>query len=231
MDNADPAPSSQLDRRARGRAHAFRFFATPRDAPRSRRPTDAVLLGLGLATLVAASWAAEPAGRLSNDLTRLVEDTPGWAQSAWQVFFDFMPFWAVVLVVRSVARRFFTLAASQVAGGAVEYHGGLPEPPGRRGRPGRARGLRPRPHSERRPDRDPRHPVGLRHGGVGRRIARTVAAVPVLRPHRARARLPGNPRDPGIDLRRGGRRTRSGCSGRCGSPPRIRLCPSPAGWA
>lgn len=115
MDNADPAPSSQLDRRARGRAHAFRFFATPRDAPRSRRPTDAVLLGLGLATLVAASWAAEPAGRLSNDLTRLVEDTPGWAQSAWQVFFDFMPFWAVVLVVRSVARRFFTLAASQVA--------------------------------------------------------------------------------------------------------------------
>ncbi len=77
-----------------------------------------MLLGLGLATLVAASWAAEPAGRLSNDLTRLVEDSPGWAQSAWQVFFDFMPFWAVVLVVMSVARRFFALAASSGGGGA-----------------------------------------------------------------------------------------------------------------
>jgi uncharacterized membrane protein YbhN (UPF0104 family)/tRNA A-37 threonylcarbamoyl transferase component Bud32 len=109
----------RLDRRALGAFRSFRFFATPPDAPRSRRPTDAVLLGLGLAAVAAASWAGEPAGRLSNDLVRLAEGSPGWMQSIWQVLFDFMPFWAVVLVLMSILRRFFVLAASQVVAAAL----------------------------------------------------------------------------------------------------------------
>jgi uncharacterized membrane protein YbhN (UPF0104 family) len=94
---------------------SMRLFATEPRAPRARRPTDAVLVGFGLVTLLAASWAADPPGALSDDITRLAEDSPEWVNSIWQVFFDFLPLWAGILIVLSIVRRHFVLAVSMVA--------------------------------------------------------------------------------------------------------------------
>jgi hypothetical protein len=91
------------------------LFSTEPRAPRARRPTDAVLVVFGLVTLLAVSWAADPPGTLSNDVTRLAEDSPEWVNSIWQVFFDFLPAWAAILIVLSVVRRHFVLVVSMVA--------------------------------------------------------------------------------------------------------------------
>ena len=100
---------------------SVRLFSTEPDAPRARRPTDGVLLAVGLVTLLAASWAAEPPGTLSNDVTRLVEDSPEWVNSVWQVFFDFLPLWAAILIVLTTVRRHFVLAVSMVAAVVVGF--------------------------------------------------------------------------------------------------------------
>ena len=100
---------------------SVRLFSTEPGAPRARRPTDAVLLGFGVVTLLAASWAADPPGTLSNDVTRLAEDSPEWVNSIWRVFFDVLPVWAGLLIVLSVARRHFVLAISMVSAVVVGF--------------------------------------------------------------------------------------------------------------
>jgi hypothetical protein len=100
---------------------SVRLFATGPRAPRARRPTDALLVGFGLVTLLAVSWAADPPGALSNDVTRLAEDSPEWVNSIWQVFFDFLPMWAGILIVLSIVRRQFVLAVSMVAAVVVGF--------------------------------------------------------------------------------------------------------------
>jgi hypothetical protein len=98
-----------------GAIRSVRLFSTDPRAPRARRPTDAVLVGFGLITLLAAAWAADPPGTLSNDITRLAEDSPEWVNSIWQVSFDLLPLWAGILIALSVVRRHFVLAVSMLA--------------------------------------------------------------------------------------------------------------------
>ena len=100
---------------------SVRLFSTEPGAPRARRPTDAVLLAVGLVTLLVASWAAEPPGALSRDVTQLAEDSPEWVSSIWQIFFDFLPLWAAILIVLSIVRRHFVLAGSMVAAIVVGF--------------------------------------------------------------------------------------------------------------
>jgi uncharacterized protein (TIRG00374 family) len=100
---------------------SVRAFSTEPGALLERRPTDAVLGGFGLATLLAVSWAADPPGTLSNDITRLAEDSPEWVNSMWQIFFDFLPMWAAILIVFSIVRRHFVLAVSMVAAVVVGF--------------------------------------------------------------------------------------------------------------
>jgi uncharacterized protein (TIRG00374 family) len=100
---------------------SVRLFSTEPGAPRARRPTDGVLVGVGLITLLAASWAAEPPGTLSSDVTRLAEDSPEWVNSIWLVFFELLPLWAAILIVLSIVRRHFVLAVSMVAAVIVGF--------------------------------------------------------------------------------------------------------------
>lgn len=64
--------------------------------------------------LLATAWSAEPPGTISNDLSRLVADSPGWLTSIWQLCFDVMVVWAVLLVVLALVRRQFVPAITAV---------------------------------------------------------------------------------------------------------------------
>lgn len=100
---------------------SVRLFATEPQAVRSRRPTDAVLVGFGLIALLMVAWAADPPGALSADVARLAEDSPEWVNSIWQIFFDFLPTWAGILIVLSVVRRHVVLALSMAAAVVVAF--------------------------------------------------------------------------------------------------------------
>jgi len=96
---------------------SLRLFSTEPGAPLARRPTDAVLLVVGLVTLLVAAVAADPPGPLSDAITDLVEETPAWLTSIWQVAYDFLPAWGVALAIFALVRRHLRLAISMV--GAV----------------------------------------------------------------------------------------------------------------
>ena len=107
-----PDGGSLLDR---GALQGLRLFSTRPGAPRNRRPTDWVLLAVCSVLLLLSCWAVEPPGRVSNDVLRLVDGTPGWVTSIWLVFFEVMVGWAVLLIVLTLFRRHFVSAAAAVA--------------------------------------------------------------------------------------------------------------------
>jgi uncharacterized membrane protein YbhN (UPF0104 family) len=91
-------------RRPLHRLTGLRFFSSQSDAPRVRRPTDIMLLALGLVTvLVAALVAPGPTG-LDNAITALIAELPGFASWAWDLCYLVLALWAAVLVVASLLR-------------------------------------------------------------------------------------------------------------------------------
>lgn len=77
-----------------------------------------VLLVGSLLVLLMSAWSADPPGALSNDLTQLVEDSPAWVLSIWQLLFDLVVVWAGLLVVLAVLRRQFVPAVTAIAAAA-----------------------------------------------------------------------------------------------------------------
>src|SRR6056297_3127513 len=94
---------------------SFRLFSTRAGGPYDRRPTDVVLLVVSASVLLISAWSADPPGTLSNDLTRLVGNSPAWVLSIWQLLFDLLVVWAGVLVVLAVVRRQFVPVVTAVA--------------------------------------------------------------------------------------------------------------------
>mgnify|MGYP003934714709 CR=1 FL=1 len=77
-----------------------------------------VLLVVSLLVLLMSAWSADPPGALSNDLTQLVEDSPSWVLSIWQLLFDLVVVWAGLLVVLAVLRRQFVPAVTAIVAAA-----------------------------------------------------------------------------------------------------------------
>ena len=96
-------------------ARSFRLFSTRAGGPYDRRPTDVVLLVVASLVLLMSAWSADPPGTLSNDLGRLVANSPAWVLSIWQLLFDLLVVWAGVLVVLAVVRRQVVPAVTAVA--------------------------------------------------------------------------------------------------------------------
>jgi uncharacterized membrane protein YbhN (UPF0104 family) len=110
MDRTD---STKTDVIALGRTYvsALRLFAAPPGSPRAQRPTDVVLLIISLFWLVVTTLTADPPGRLSSDISRLVQDSPEWLISIWEIGNELVVWWAIALVVLAVLRRHILLAA------------------------------------------------------------------------------------------------------------------------
>lgn len=88
------------DRRAR-----FPLFSSAVDAPRSRRPTDVLLLGLGLVGIVALTVAAPGPTDLDETITALLQSLPGLAGWFWRFAYAALTLWLVVLVAMALLVR------------------------------------------------------------------------------------------------------------------------------
>jgi uncharacterized protein (TIRG00374 family) len=90
-------------------------FAVPRDAPRVRRPTDAVLLVATLVVLVlSASTVDEAASGFQAAVADLISTSPNLLDPVWQVLQDLLVVWVVFVVGLALVRRHLALARDLV---------------------------------------------------------------------------------------------------------------------
>ncbi|HWC69421.1 MAG TPA: lysylphosphatidylglycerol synthase transmembrane domain-containing protein [Acidimicrobiales bacterium] len=96
-----------------------RLFATPADAPRARRATDAILAVAAASGLVLISVAAVPQPGYSRRLETLLRATPDLLDGFWQIVVDLLALLAVVLVVGAFVARRVTLARDLLVAAAL----------------------------------------------------------------------------------------------------------------
>jgi uncharacterized membrane protein YbhN (UPF0104 family) len=98
---------------------SIRFFSSPTDADRARRPTDVILfvlsgVGLGLVSLFAPDRTA-----IDATTSKIVDALPGLFGWFWEIAHDLLILWPLVLLVASVvARHRLFLLRDQILGGA-----------------------------------------------------------------------------------------------------------------
>jgi uncharacterized membrane protein YbhN (UPF0104 family)/tRNA A-37 threonylcarbamoyl transferase component Bud32 len=97
------------DRPARPVAHAWRrgirLFSSAADAPRSRRPTDVVLLVLTVLTVAVLSFPAPGPTSIDSLVTDLVRNLPGLFGWFWEISYDLLIIWTLVLVALALFAR------------------------------------------------------------------------------------------------------------------------------
>jgi len=82
-----------------------RVFSSASDAPRVRRPTDLVLLAVSVLGIVAFSLAAPGPTAIDQAVSHLVSLVPGLAGWFWEVSYDLLIGWALLLTVRPLVAR------------------------------------------------------------------------------------------------------------------------------
>ena len=80
----------------------IRLFSSASDAPRSRRPTDVVLLALAILTVVVLTFPAPGPTSIDSLVTGLVKDLPGLFGWFWEISYDLLITWALVLVAFAI---------------------------------------------------------------------------------------------------------------------------------
>jgi len=107
----EPQPSHAVaptgsDRPARAVAGAWRrdirVFSSASDAPRSRRPTDVVLLALAVLTVVVVTFPAPGPTSIDSLVTGLVRALPGLFGWFWEIAYDLLIAWTLVLIASAL---------------------------------------------------------------------------------------------------------------------------------
>jgi uncharacterized membrane protein YbhN (UPF0104 family)/tRNA A-37 threonylcarbamoyl transferase component Bud32 len=80
-------------------------FSSAGDAPRSRRPTDLVLLALALLTVLALTVPAPGPTRIDTLVTDLVQGLPGLFGWFWELSWDLLIGWTLVLLALALLSR------------------------------------------------------------------------------------------------------------------------------
>ncbi|MEZ0235631.1 MAG: lysylphosphatidylglycerol synthase domain-containing protein [Actinomycetota bacterium] len=93
-----PGGSSGVEQ-SRRRPAGFKVFSSAADAPRSRRPTDGVLLGAAILGAIVLSFHAPGPTVLDTAATDLVAGLPGLAGWFWDVAYLLLLIWAACLLV------------------------------------------------------------------------------------------------------------------------------------
>src|SRR5262249_59076518 len=105
-------------------ANRIRFFSSASDAPRARRPTDAVILGTSIVAVVAAAIVPEDSA-LVVAVTQLVQALPGLLGWFWESCDVLIVASAAALVVASfVGSARLRLLRDQIAAVAIASVGG-----------------------------------------------------------------------------------------------------------
>ena len=90
-------PAVPTAHRAR-RIAGIRVFSSAPHAPRARRPTDGVLLVLAIAGIIALSFPAPGPTAIDTATADLVADLPGLAGWFWEIAYDLLIIWGLVLL-------------------------------------------------------------------------------------------------------------------------------------
>ena len=85
------------------RGIGIRIFSSASDAPRARRPTDVVLLIVAVLTVLVLSIPAPGPTTLDTDITNLIKELPGLFGWFWELAWDLLIVWAVVLMSMALA--------------------------------------------------------------------------------------------------------------------------------
>jgi uncharacterized membrane protein YbhN (UPF0104 family)/tRNA A-37 threonylcarbamoyl transferase component Bud32 len=83
---------------ARAWRRGIRVFSSASDAPRSRRPTDVVLLALAVLTVVVLTFPAPGPTSIDSLVTGLVQALPGLFGWFWELSYDLLIAWTLVLI-------------------------------------------------------------------------------------------------------------------------------------
>ena len=81
------------------------MFSSASDAPRSRRPTDVVLLALAVLTVVVLTFPAPGPTSVDSLVTGLVQALPGLFGWFWEISYDLLIAWMLVLVALALFAR------------------------------------------------------------------------------------------------------------------------------
>jgi uncharacterized membrane protein YbhN (UPF0104 family)/tRNA A-37 threonylcarbamoyl transferase component Bud32 len=83
----------------------IRVFSSASDAPRSRRPTDVVLLALAVLTVVVVTFPAPGPTSIDSLVTGLVKALPGLFGWFWEIAYDLLIAWTLVLIALALFAR------------------------------------------------------------------------------------------------------------------------------
>jgi uncharacterized membrane protein YbhN (UPF0104 family)/tRNA A-37 threonylcarbamoyl transferase component Bud32 len=83
----------------------IRVFSSASDAPRSRRPTDMVLLALAVLTVVVLTFPAPGPTSVDSLVTGLVKALPGLIGWFWEISYDLLIAWTLVLIAFALFAR------------------------------------------------------------------------------------------------------------------------------
>jgi uncharacterized membrane protein YbhN (UPF0104 family) len=89
----------------RGWRRDIRVFSSASDAPRSRRPTDVVLLALSVLTIGVLTFPAPGPTSIDSFVTGLVQALPGLFGWFWEICYDLLLAWTLVLIVVALVAR------------------------------------------------------------------------------------------------------------------------------
>ena len=85
------------------RGIGIRIFSSASDAPRARRPTDVVLLVVAVLTVLVLSIPAPGPTTLDTNIANLVKELPGLFGWFWELAWNLLIVWAVVLMIMALA--------------------------------------------------------------------------------------------------------------------------------
>jgi len=92
-------PTDSRTTEGAGRAAGIRIFSSASDAPRSRRPTDAIMLTLAVLGAIALSFPAPGPTAIDSDATNLVQQIPGLIGWFWEAAYALLLIWSLALLV------------------------------------------------------------------------------------------------------------------------------------
>jgi uncharacterized protein (TIRG00374 family) len=102
----------------------LRVFSSGSNEPRSRRPTDVLLLVVSVPALVLLTVFSTDPATAGADLARFVQSLPGLLGWFWEICYDLLLIWTLALVIMAaVAKGRITLVRDQVLAGVVGLAG------------------------------------------------------------------------------------------------------------
>ena len=98
---AEPEPRATRERPR----FRIRIFSSASDAPRARRPADAIVVVGSLIAVLLCLVPAPAATQLDTAVTDLVQKLPGLFGGVWEVAYDLLLVWSVVLLAATLVAR------------------------------------------------------------------------------------------------------------------------------